>query len=114
MEPLNKVVKTMWRSFGANLTGASASRLANTVEPMEMVLDQIDKDCGIMRSRGCRSKGKPEEAVAQITKDLVQTKAFQHQPGREGHPSFPKFPSSLLNGLDYRDLHAWMVDLFET
>lgn len=35
MEQLNKIVKTMWRSLGPNLTMDSASRLANTLEPME-------------------------------------------------------------------------------
>ena len=114
MEQYNKIVKTMWRSLGANLTEESASRLANTVEPVEIILDRVDEDCGLKATKGYRSKGKPEEAVAQITKDLMQIKAFQHHPGREGHPSFPKFPSSLLNGLDYRDLREWMVDLFQT
>ena len=77
MEQYNKIVKTMWRSLGANLTEESASRLANTVEPVEIILDRVDEDCGLKATKGYRSKGKPEEAVAQITKDLMQIKAFQ-------------------------------------
>ena len=110
MERLNKIVKTMWRSLGANLTKDSASRLANTLEPMEAVLDKIDEDCDLQRGRGYRSQGKPEVAVTQIAKDLMQINAFKHQPGRAGHRSFPRFPSSLLRGLDYRELHTWIVD----
>jgi hypothetical protein len=43
--------------------------------------------------------------------DLIE--AFNHQPGRDGYPSFPNFPSSILDGLDYRDLHKWMTGLLK-
>ena len=81
---------------------------------MELVLDYIDEDCGLSKLKGYRAKGKPEVAVAQITKDLTSIVVFRHQPGRVGHPSFSDFPSSLLKGLDYRDLHTWMKDLIKT
>ncbi|KAJ7382680.1 hypothetical protein OS493_033472 [Desmophyllum pertusum] len=45
----------------------------------------------------------------QVMSDLMEIKAFKYTPGREGHPSFPNFPSSILN-LDYRDVHAWMTE----
>ena len=72
MEQLNKIVKTMWRSLGANLNESSAARVANAINEMEEVLDGIDKDCEIDQNVGYRSKGKPENAVAQITNDLVK------------------------------------------
>lgn len=114
MEQLNKIVKTMWRSLGANINENSAARLANTVQPMEMVLDSIGKDCSLTRSPGHRSVGKPEAAVAQIVDDLIKIKAFRHQPGRKGHPSYPAFPRNILKSLDYRDLHSWMTGLIKT
>ena len=103
----------MWRSLGANINEESAARLANTIEPMELVLDYIDEDCGLSKLKGYRAKGKPEVAVAQIPKDMTSIEAFRHQPGRVGHPSFSDFPSSLFKGLDYRDLHTWMKDLIK-
>lgn len=91
----------MWRGLGANINETSAARLARTTESVEIILDAVDKDCKIAESSGYRSAGKPEDAVKQITTDLLDIKAFQHQPGRKGHNSFPKFPSNILKKLDY-------------
>ena len=114
MEQLNKIVKTMWRALGANVNEESAARIANTVEPLELILDSLDKDCNLQNQKGYRSQGKPEAAVQQITQDLITIDAFRCQLGHEGHPSFPKFASNLLEKLDYRDLHSWMVRLMKT
>ncbi len=108
MEQLNKILKSLWRSLGANLTEKSAQRMASSLESLELVMDSVDRDCNFPGRVGYRSKGKPEEAVQQIVSDLVEKDVFNYLPGREGHPSFPKFPSSLLHKLDYRDLHKWI------
>jgi hypothetical protein len=114
MEQLNKCVKSMWRGLGANVNETSASRLARTTEYVEMILDSIDRDCDIGEASGYRSSGKSEVAVKQIATDLLTIRAFKHQPGRNGHNSFPKFPCDLLKKLDYRDLHSWMSGLVKT
>ena len=44
MEQLNKLLKTLWRSLGANLTGSSAQRMASSLKSLEMVMDSINKD----------------------------------------------------------------------
>ena len=113
MEKLNKIVKTMWRSLGANLNESSAARVANTIDEMEEVLSGIDKDCDISQQIGYRSKGKPEDAVAQISKDLIKINAFQYCSGRKGHPTFIDFPQTLIGKLNYKDLHAWMKSRIE-
>lgn len=110
MEQINKIVKTMWKALGANLNEESAERIANTIEPVELILDAVDKDSDRKRAIGYRSSTKQEDAVSQITKDLMQIKAFHYQQGRLGHPSFLDFSPSLLMKLDYRDLHGWMKD----
>ena len=114
MEQLNKIVKTMWRSLGANLNESLAARVANAINEMEEVLDGIDKDCEIDQNVGYRSKGKPENAVAQITNDLVKIQAFKTFKGRKGHPTFANFLQTLLGKLNYKDLHTWMTDLIKT
>ena len=115
MEHMNKVVKTMWKALGANLNENSAKRIAETIEPVELIMDSIDTDCGINATTKFRSPGKPEDAVAQITQDLIEIDAFNFQPGRMGHPTFINFPSnSLVRKLDYRDLHSWIVEHMET
>ena len=111
MEQYNKLLKTMWRSLGANLNESSGQRMARSLESLELLIDSIDSDCSLPKSVGYRSKGKPEEAVKQIVSDLQEKEAFQYQPGREGYPSFPKFSASFLDGLNYKDLHKWMTGL---
>ena len=113
MEQLNKLLKTLWRSLGANLTESSAQRMASSLESLEMVMDSINKDCYFSEDVGHRSKGRPEEAVKQIVADLITNDAFNYQPGRQGYPSFSKFPSSLFHGLNYRELHKWMTGLLK-
>jgi hypothetical protein len=108
MEQLNKIVKTMWRSLGANLNEKSASRLADTLEPMEQILESVDNDCDLCDGPGYRSHGDAIRTVELVTKDLVDAEVFKKQPGRPGHPSYSKMPSNLLKKLDYRDLHNWM------
>ena len=117
MEQLNKIVKSMWKSLGSNINESSAERVANTVEPVELIIDRIDKDCQKKTCAGRRTEGNPTIAVEQIAKDLVKIDAFHFQPGRLGHPTFLAFPSNLLKQLDYRDLHTWMkehIKLWET
>lgn len=108
-EQQHKVLKTMWRALGPNLNQASASRVAESLENLERLLDSIDRDCGIGDFKGYRCKGNNKEADLQVMSDLMQIKAFKHTPGRDGHPSFPDFPSSIIN-LDFRDLHGWMSE----
>lgn len=108
-EQLHKVLKTVWRGLGPNLNEKSASRVAETLENLERLLNSIDKDCSLQERRGYRSKGDNTEEVLQVMSDLIEIKAFKHTPGREGHPSFPNFPCSIVK-LDYRDLHAWMTE----
>ena len=76
-------------------------------------MDSIDKDCSFLEDVGHRSQGRPEEAVKQIVDDLINKDAFNYRPGRQGYPSFPKFPLSLFNGLDYRELHKWITGLLK-
>ena len=96
MEQLNKMLKTLWRGLGANLSETNAQRIASSLESLELVMDSVDNDCSLSGHVGHRSQGKPEEAVKQIVSDLMEKEAFNYQSGREGYPSFPNFPSSLL------------------
>ena len=49
----------------------------------------------------------------EIVTDLVDKKVFTRIPGREGYPSFPDFVINLLDGLNYQDLHTWMIGLLD-
>lgn len=111
MEQLNKQLKTLWRGLGASLREKSAQRMASSLESLELVIGSVDNDCNIIGHVGHRAKGNPEKAVHQVVKDLIDKDAFHYQSGREGHPSFPKFPSSLLHKLNYRDFHTWITGL---
>ena len=106
---MNKVLKTMWRALGPNLNQASAARVAEALENLELLLLFIDSDCGQDDHHGYVSKGNNEGSVLQILSDLMEIKAFKYTRGRSGHPSFADFPSGIVNP-DYRDLHQWMTE----
>lgn len=108
-EQMNKLLKTMWRALGPNLNQASAARVAEALENLELLLLSIDSDCGLDDHHGYRSKSNNREAVFQVMSDLMEITAFKYTQGRPGHPSFPDFPSSIVN-VDYRDLHQWMTE----
>lgn len=112
-EQQNKVLKTLWRSLGANLNETNASRVANALESMECILESIDKDCNRIKRKGRRSMKTPEESVAQILADLVDHKVFHFTQGRDGYRAFPNFPDNLFKGCDYRELHGWMKEHIE-
>lgn len=111
-EQYNHEVKSMWNSLGANINEDSAVRVANTVEPMEVIQDSIRRDLRLLDIRGYRSPGNPEVAVLQVIKDLVQIDAFKQE--RTSILSFPEFSSNLLKSLYYRNLHTWMNELLTT
>ncbi|CAB4020630.1 Hypothetical predicted protein, partial [Paramuricea clavata] len=108
-EQQNKVLKTLWRALGPNLNEENASRVANTLELLEKLISSIDNDCAMSERWGHRSVGETVEPVMQVTSDLVEIKAFEFTPGREGHKSFQDFSTSLVD-IDYRDLHRWMKE----
>ena len=92
--------------LGANLKEKNAQRIALSLDAMEKILDSVDKDCNFETQVRGRHVKNPEETVSrQIVQDLVQIKAFQQTPGREGHPSFPKFPPSIPGKVDYSKLY---------
>lgn len=104
------LLKVLWRALGPNLNEANAARLAGTIDLVELILQSVDEDCKLSQRSSHRSIEWSEEAVCQITADLLSIAAFKYVRGREGHPSFQKFSANLLAGLDYRDLHKWMKE----
>jgi hypothetical protein len=109
-EHQNRLLKVMWRALGPNLNDKNAARVAGTLESMELILEGIDNDCKLSAISSYRAINKKEEAVYQITSDLISIDAFKFTRNRIGHPSFPKFGSNMLSALDYRDLHHWMKE----
>lgn len=109
-EQQHSVLKSMWRALGPNLNEANAERVAGTLETVDLMYESIKRDCASEDKTYHRTSSKDDEAVQQIVKDLFSNKAFKRISGREGYSSFPKFNSSLLDGLDYRDLHKWMQE----
>lgn len=110
MEQLNKILKKLLRGLGSNVDEKNAERVANAIQGIEAVLESVDKDCSVSEKQGHGSKGKHEETVEQILKDLIEKNVLKHIPDRDGHQSFPKFHANLLESLYYRDFHKWMMD----
>ena len=109
-EHQNKVLKHMWKALGPNLSEASATRMANSLEGLERILCSVDADSELQKRRSHRANKDPEESVMQILGDLRDKDVFTHTPGREGYLSFRNFKRYQLDNLDYRDQHKWMTD----
>ena len=109
-EQQNRVLKTMWRALGPNLNESNAERTAKSLEFVDLVFESVDNDCTQVTRSGNRSVINQMECIQQIVADLSSKQVFKKTPGREGHPSFPKFPNNLLADLDYRDLHKWLKE----
>lgn len=81
LEHRNKVVKGVWRGLGANLTENSAQRLARCSELLELLMTSVDVDCTLSRGSKQRAQGRPEDAVQQITSDLMDKEVFVFKGG---------------------------------
>lgn len=111
MEHLNLLLKRLAKGMGANVTSASLQRAAQSIVPLNKVMETIYKDCNKVKRSGHHGSTDPEEAVSIIVKDLISGKVFETSPGRKGYPSFQKFQSNVLD-IDYRDLFQWAKDRF--
>ncbi|CAB4028057.1 hypothetical protein AC249_AIPGENE16794 [Paramuricea clavata] len=81
-EQQNKVLKTMWKGLGSNLSEQSASRVAKALDSIEDLMSSIDTDCRLEKRQGRHSKKDPEESVTQILGDLMKKQVFLLTPGR--------------------------------
>ena len=79
-EQHNKVLKTMWKGLGSNLSEQSASRVAKALDSIEDLMSSIDTDCRLGKRQGCHSKKNPEESVKIILGDLVKKTSFSADP----------------------------------
>lgn len=111
MEHLNLLLKRLGKGMGANITKASLQRAAQSVVPLNNVMDTIYKDCNKVKRSGYHGSKDPQEAVAIVVNDLLRGKVFDKTLGRQGYPSFPKFKSNVLD-IDYRDFFQWAKDRF--
>ena len=75
-----------------------------------MALENVDKECELSDRNTRHSVKHPLESVQQIVDDLIKEKVFEFTPKRAGCPSFPKFPSNILEKLDYKKIYSWKKD----
>ena len=72
--------------MGANITKASLQRAAQSVVPLNKVMDTIYKDCNKVKRSGYHGSKDPQEAVAIVVNDLLRGKVFDKTLGRQGYP----------------------------
>lgn len=108
---LNLLLKRLAKGMGANVTSTSLQRAAQSIVPLNKVMETIYKDCNKVKRSGHHGNTDPEETVSIIVKDLISGKVFETSPGRKGYPSFQKFKSNVLD-IDYRDFFQWAKDRF--
>ncbi|XP_028412550.1 uncharacterized protein LOC114535442 [Dendronephthya gigantea] len=107
MEHLNLLLKRLSKGMGGNVTTKSLQRAARSVVPLSNVIQGVYRDCSKVKKSGCHKNKDVEDALRIIINDLLQGKVFKKANGRAGYPSFPKFPSNILD-IDYRDFFQWI------
>ena len=71
-EQFHKDLETMWKALGANLSEERASRIANALEMLMVILMSVDRDCELEKRKGHRATKNPEESVKQILGDFLE------------------------------------------
>ena len=112
-EQQNKVLKTFWRSLGANINETDGARVAHAFESLEAIMESVNADCDFSTRKGQRSVPNKESSVAQIVSDLREKNVYEYTEGRQGHPHFENFNGQLFSEVDYRELHGWMTKKIE-
>lgn len=112
MEHLNKLLKLALKQLGANLSEKGAQRIAQSLQAIEEILINVDRDCNLKPRVGYHSSKCLDETVMTITKDLHDENVFEVQAGR-AYTSFKKFSLNLLQKLDYREFYNWGSHLFK-
>lgn len=112
MEHLNKLLKLALKQLGANVTETGAQRIARSLEAVEDILLNVDRDCNRKKRSGYYSSKCLEETTVAITKDLKDEQVFNCQLGR-AYLSFKNFNMNLLHKLDYHEFYNWGSHLFK-
>jgi len=66
MEHLNLLLKRLAKGMGANVTSASLQRAAQSIVPLNKVMETIYKDCNKVKRSGHHGSTDPEETVSII------------------------------------------------
>lgn len=112
MEHLNKLLKIALKQLGSNVSEKGAQRIAKSLQPIEEIIVNVDKDCNRKSRSGYHSDKCLDETIITVTKDLHEEQVFTIQPGRH-YSFFKKFDMNLLHKLDYREFFTWGSHLFK-
>ena len=112
MEHLNKLLKAGLTQLGANITEESAKRIAESLEGLETLLNNVDKDISMQKSTQHRGTKHLMQTVKLITEDLVVEKVFVNKPDRQ-YKSFMNFNRDILHKLDQKKFYEWAKQLFQ-
>ena len=115
MEHLNLLLKRLAKGMGANVTSASLQRAAQSIVPLNKVMETIYKDCNKVKRSGHHGSTDPEETVSIIVKDLISgIRCLRHHlMERAIHHSKSLSPmfSTLTTGIFFQwakdRLHDW-------
>lgn len=76
---LTKLLKLALKQLGVNVTETGAQRIAKSLEAVEDILLNVDRDCNRKKRSGYHSSKCLEETTVAITKDLKDEQVFNCQ-----------------------------------
>lgn len=107
LEHLNGFLKEQLKNLRSNLTEANALRVSQSVGNLQKIVEKTKESFGVKSKEGYRSNPNVQKSVRKLSSEMLKVQLFRYTPGRE-YPSFPKFKSNQLSGLDMNKLFKWI------
>ena len=106
-EHVNKLLKHIIASMGANLTAGSLQRAARSVSTLQTICKQFDRESDVAVGTVAHSTRSDAEDVAKVTNTVLKLQLLQVTPGR-AHLAFHKMRLDPLWNWQKEDTKEWI------
>ena len=108
-EHLNRECKQSISGLGSNITDGAIQRVGRSLGATTAILERFDCDNGVPLESGHHTVRSSAADMAKLLKQLTDSKAFMHNPGR-CHSNFPKFEANVVKHLSRPNLKQWLQE----
>lgn len=103
----NKAFKTDIHSFRGDITDRTISRVSQSIEVSNAILECYDKSTHVRKPSGKHPKISNEDDVKILIEEFQQAEVYKCIPGRS-HRSFPNMKANLLDELNIGKFQLWV------
>ena len=106
-EHINKLIKEIISSMGANLKGDALSRAARSVTFLASIRERFDKEVDVPVISSAHKTKSNSEDIQTAVSVLLSEKVFAVKPGRK-HSGFRRISANPLHHLKWKDMEKWI------